>query len=66
MEARQIIQSLIDSRRSEPYGNTQSFQLGYVIELLCWVASFHPDVLDDLKELQRASERKAKEKGKDQ
>jgi pterin-4a-carbinolamine dehydratase len=46
----QIITAIIDAKRSEPYGNEQSFQLGYIVMLLAEIADHHPDVAVELQD----------------
>jgi hypothetical protein len=64
MNARETIQALIDLKRDEPYGNEPSYQLGYLMEIVSWLANMNADVLDDLKLL--LNYQNLKEKGKDQ
>lgn len=63
MTAHQIIQALIDSKRNEPYGNEASYQLGYLIEVVAWLANHSESVMDDLKALLDHQQRKQNEKG---
>lgn len=46
----QIITAIIDAKRSEPYGNEQSFQLGYIMTLLAEIADHHQDVASELQD----------------
>ena len=46
----QIITAIIDAKRSEPYGNEQSFQLGYIMTLFAEIADHHPDVASELQD----------------
>jgi hypothetical protein len=46
----QIITAIIDAKRSEPYGNEKSFQLGYIVTLLAEIADHHPDVAAELQD----------------
>lgn len=64
MNARETIQALIDLKRDEPYGNEPSYQLGYLMEIVSWLANMNDDVLIDLKLL--LNYQNLKEKGKDQ
>lgn len=63
MNAKEVIQALIDLKRDEPYGNEPSYQLGYLIEIISWAAGMNPAVLDDLKSLLAHQQRKQNEKG---
>ncbi len=63
MTARDTIQALIDTQRDEPYGNEPSYQLGYLMEVVSWLANMNPAVLDDLKSLLEHQQRKHNEKG---
>lgn len=64
MTARDTIQALIDTQRDEPYGNEPSYQLGYLMEVVSWLANMNPAVLDDLKSLLEHQQLKHTEKGK--
>ena len=60
MNARETIQALIDLKRDEPYGNEPSYQLGYLMEIVSWLANMNADVLDDLKLLLNYQHHKTK------
>lgn len=50
MSNTEIILAILDAKRAEPYGDTCSFKLGYLIDTLASIAYRHPDVAAELKD----------------
>ena len=48
MSNHEIILAILDAKRGEPYGDTASFKLGYLIEILASIANNHSDVAAEL------------------
>lgn len=48
MSGRELVDALLEANRSEPYGNTCSAKLGYLMAVLASLADRHPEVADDL------------------
>lgn len=40
----EIITALLDTKRGEPYGDTCSFKLGYLMQVMAEIADKHPSV----------------------
>jgi hypothetical protein len=50
MSNHETILAILDAERGEPYGDTASFKLGYLILMLTSIADHHPDVADELQD----------------
>lgn len=50
MTNHEVITSLLDAKRNYPYGDTCSFKLGYLMEVLTDIANNHPDVAAELQD----------------
>lgn len=48
MSSHELVDALLEANRSEPYGNTCSAKLGYLMAVLASLADRHPEVADDL------------------
>lgn len=55
MSNHETILAILDAKRGEPYGDTASFKLGYIILLLTSIADNHPEVAEELQEHLRNS-----------
>lgn len=55
MSNHEIILAILDAKRGEPYGDTASFKLGYLILILTSIADNHPDVAEELQGILRNS-----------
>lgn len=49
MSGHELVDALLEANRSEPYGNTCSAKLGYLMAVLASLADRHPEVADDLR-----------------
>lgn len=50
MENINLIAAVLDAARRGPYGDSCSFKLGYLMEMLAQIADRHPEVAEDLRE----------------
>jgi|DEB3_MinimDraft_2_1074329.scaffolds.fasta_scaffold102292_2 hypothetical protein len=50
MSNHETILAILDAERGEPYGDTASFKLGYLILMLASIADHHPDVAAELQD----------------
>ena len=50
MSNHETILAILDAERGEPYGDTSSFKLGYLILMLASIADHHPDVAAELQD----------------
>lgn len=50
MSNHETILAILDAERGEPYGDTASFKLGYLMEMLGSIANNHPDVAAELQD----------------
>jgi len=50
MSNHETILAILDAERGEPYGDTASFKLGYLILMLASIADHHPDVAEELQD----------------
>ncbi len=50
MSNHETILAILDAERGEPYGDTASFKLGYLIIMLASIADHHPDVAAELQD----------------
>ena len=50
MSNHETILAILNAERDEPYGDTCSFKLGYLILMLSSIADHHPDVASELQD----------------
>lgn len=50
MDNYELVSAILDAKRSEPYGDSCSFKLGYLMEMLASIANNHPDVAAELQD----------------
>jgi hypothetical protein len=50
MSNHETILAILDAESGEPYGDTASFKLGYLILMLTSIADHHPDVAEELQD----------------
>lgn len=48
MENMKLVADVLDAARRGPYGDSCSFKLGYLMEMLAQIADRHPEVVEDL------------------
>ena len=50
MDNDKIITAILDAQSYKPYGDSCSFKLGYLMEMLTSIADHHPDVAKELQD----------------